>query len=234
MESDRGSKNPGQSLTREVILDAAEELFAAKGFYGASLREIADLANVNSGLMNYYFGTKDELFRQVVRRRTDPFFHRFKNEIEQLQRDTKGTVPTPYAIIRCYIETVMDLAFNNGKGWSNYMKLQSQAMSAYHDRTVHPVMSKFEALGEELIQNLMKAMPYSNADDLRLNLYFVEAAMIFMLKDGGLLDARTRQRYTAQDLTKIVEPMARFFTIATFASPHMDIISDGDKEPPQR
>ena len=60
-----------QVSTRDRLLDAAEELFAGHGYDGASLRDIAGVAKVPFGLATYYFGTKEELFRQVVARRAD-------------------------------------------------------------------------------------------------------------------------------------------------------------------
>lgn len=43
------------------ILLAAERLFATKGFDGTSVRDIANEANVNVAMINYYFGSKDKL-----------------------------------------------------------------------------------------------------------------------------------------------------------------------------
>lgn len=43
------------------ILLAAERLFATKGFDGTSVRDIAQEANVNVAMINYYFGSKDKL-----------------------------------------------------------------------------------------------------------------------------------------------------------------------------
>lgn len=54
--------------TREAILAAAEDEFAAKGFELASAREICRQAGANSALMNRYFGSKEELYRTVAKR----------------------------------------------------------------------------------------------------------------------------------------------------------------------
>ena len=58
--------------TRERILDAAERLFAAAGYEGTSMREIAAAAQVNGAAANYHFGTKEELYTQVFLRRIGP------------------------------------------------------------------------------------------------------------------------------------------------------------------
>jgi AcrR family transcriptional regulator len=61
---------PGTNLrgqeTRSRILEAALELFAASGFDGASTRTIAERAGVNLPAIQYYFGSKEGLYRAVV------------------------------------------------------------------------------------------------------------------------------------------------------------------------
>ena len=52
--------------TRGRILEAALELFAASGFEGASTRTIAERAGVNLPAIQYYFGSKEGLYRAVV------------------------------------------------------------------------------------------------------------------------------------------------------------------------
>jgi TetR/AcrR family transcriptional regulator len=55
---------PGE--TRELILRAALRAFAEKGFDAASTRDIAQRAGVNHGLIPYYFGGKENLWRDAV------------------------------------------------------------------------------------------------------------------------------------------------------------------------
>jgi TetR/AcrR family transcriptional regulator, regulator of cefoperazone and chloramphenicol sensitivity len=52
--------------TRQRILDTALALFAAQGFSGASTREIAEGAGVNLPAIQYYFGSKEGLYRAVI------------------------------------------------------------------------------------------------------------------------------------------------------------------------
>jgi AcrR family transcriptional regulator len=55
--------------TRAGILDAAERLFAEKGFDATPTSTIADAAGVPKGLLFYYFPTKAELLRALVAER---------------------------------------------------------------------------------------------------------------------------------------------------------------------
>ena len=56
--------------TKNRILDAAEVLFAERGFADTSLRLITSEADVNLASVNYHFGSKDALLFEIFRRRT--------------------------------------------------------------------------------------------------------------------------------------------------------------------
>ena len=60
--------------TRARILDAAEELIAARGFDATSTAALADCANVPKGLVFYYFATKEKVLTTLIAERlpTDP------------------------------------------------------------------------------------------------------------------------------------------------------------------
>ncbi len=51
--------------TRERIIQAARALFVEGGLDGVNMREIAEKAGVNKGLLHYYFKTKDSIFLEV-------------------------------------------------------------------------------------------------------------------------------------------------------------------------
>ena len=52
--------------SRRAILEAAERLFADRGFEGTSLGAIAAAAGLSRGTPSYFFGNKEELYRAVL------------------------------------------------------------------------------------------------------------------------------------------------------------------------
>jgi len=51
---------------RARIAAAAEELFAARGYHGTAIRDIARNAGVNSAMIHYYFQSKEGLYRAIL------------------------------------------------------------------------------------------------------------------------------------------------------------------------
>jgi len=58
--------NANAEETRGRILEAASELFAQRGFEGASVRQIATGAGVSLGMIRHYYGSKDGLYRACI------------------------------------------------------------------------------------------------------------------------------------------------------------------------
>ena len=54
------------AATREAILKSARKAFAAHGYDGAGVREIAANAGVTAMLVNRYFGSKEQLFAEAI------------------------------------------------------------------------------------------------------------------------------------------------------------------------
>jgi AcrR family transcriptional regulator len=56
------------SRSRRAILDAAERLFARRGYEAATMGEIGAVAGLSRGAPAYFFGTKEDLYRAVLAR----------------------------------------------------------------------------------------------------------------------------------------------------------------------
>lgn len=79
---ERWTQERRRQHTHEVLLDAAEEVFTARGFEGASLEEIADAAGYSRGAIYKHFGGKDELFLAVNKRSNERFLAGFRDLID--------------------------------------------------------------------------------------------------------------------------------------------------------
>lgn len=58
-------------MKKERILEVAETLFSEKGFEGTSIRDIAQMADVNIAMISYYFGSKEKLLETLITTRSE-------------------------------------------------------------------------------------------------------------------------------------------------------------------
>lgn len=80
-----GTDNP----TKEAIIKAAESLFIERGFAATPTSMIATKAKVTKSLIHHYFGSKDELWRQIKRRRLRHYFEMQKSQLEFAEADAQ-------------------------------------------------------------------------------------------------------------------------------------------------
>jgi len=62
-----------QRVSRDQLLDAAEEVFGNKGYHQTTLKEVAELAEFSVGSVYSFFENKDDLFQQIFLRRGEQF-----------------------------------------------------------------------------------------------------------------------------------------------------------------
>lgn len=84
--AERWTKQRRLEHTRNVLLDAAEEVFARKGFDGAALEDIAEVGGYTRGAIYSHFGSKAELFLAVIERQRQQFLDGFADVIANFHR----------------------------------------------------------------------------------------------------------------------------------------------------
>jgi TetR/AcrR family transcriptional regulator len=75
MDEQNRVRDPGH--TRALVIDAAEQLFAERGFAATSMRDISAASGVSHPLIHHHFGSKEELHAAVKRRMVEGYARRF-------------------------------------------------------------------------------------------------------------------------------------------------------------
>ncbi|MDG6094917.1 TetR/AcrR family transcriptional regulator [Acetobacter sp. AN02] len=75
---------------RGEILTVATQLFAAKGYRAASMREIADHAGLLAGSLYHYFRSKEALFVEVHQKALETAAHRISRVLRDLTDPWSG------------------------------------------------------------------------------------------------------------------------------------------------
>lgn len=94
-----------KTIKREHILHVAEQLFAEQGFDGTSIRDIAQHAGVNLAMINYYFGSKENLMASLLE-------YRSKYTLGLLEELNKDEKLSPWdkmdRLVDFYVEKILD------------------------------------------------------------------------------------------------------------------------------
>src|SRR5690606_7629394 len=117
-----------QSETVERILDAAEQLFAEKGFAETSLRLITSKAGVNLAAVNYHFGSKKSLIQAVFTRFLNHCVSSLEQELDR-QQQAGITDPSLEELLEMLVRLVLAVKRRSGHDLSTFMRLLGLAFS---------------------------------------------------------------------------------------------------------
>lgn len=112
MNDKKRSRHPRDAAgTRERLLDAAEALFAERGYHAVSMRDIAGRAKVNLAAAGYHFGSKENLFTESVMRRMRPLNERRLAQLAELeQRAEPASLPE---VLACFARVMIEEALRD-------------------------------------------------------------------------------------------------------------------------
>ena len=137
-----------QAVTRERLLDAAEAMFAERGYRGTSVRGITSRARCNLAAINYHFGGKASLYRAMFRRRLGDLRERRLRGIRQAL-DAAGSRADLETLLRAFTIAFLEPHLADERG-RMLVKLFSHEMAAPH---LGPA-----TLRREIIEPLTSAM----------------------------------------------------------------------------
>ncbi len=171
--------------TKNKILDAAENLFADKGFNGTSLREITGAAGVNLAAVNYHFGSKKELIKAVMSRYMDELSPELESALSLLcQAEAK---PSLHEVFSAFVEPLLSLSNFRENGTSNFLQLlgrgytDSQGFLRWFLTTQYPnVFSYFT-------QAVHKAYPELTTEEMFWRLHFTMGTVVFAMSSSEAL-----------------------------------------------
>lgn len=200
MTRGRRKKGDGPDL-RKAILDAAEQLFAAHGFYGVTTRQVAAEAGVDTALIHYYFGAKRDLFDAVFARRAE-ILNTVRVEAMSAYEAQSGGDMTPRGVVAAFIDPLIEMSLTGEPGWKNYFRLVALVNNtpAWGGETMHHY---FDPVVRQFIDTLRKVMPQAQLPDLYWGYQFLTGSMMLALSETGRIDQLSEGLCRSTDLAAV-------------------------------
>lgn len=163
--------------TRERILDAAEGLFASRGYEGTSTRAIVAASGDTIGSVNYHFGSKEKLFREVIRRRFDTVADARRSRYRAAVAKAGPQGPTLEVVVDAIVTPYLERALCGDKGWRSYMRLMG---SVFVSPKIY--QKAMGGLGLQVAQEFMgwmaRALPDADQGDIAFAYEFMIGCII--------------------------------------------------------
>ncbi|GAA5316244.1 MAG: TetR/AcrR family transcriptional regulator [Candidatus Pelagadaptatus aseana] len=195
----------------ENILNAAEELFALRGYDGVTLRAVANQAGVDVALINYYFGSKSQLFDTVFERRAQVLNQGRLVALEQARQQAQPEAISVEKIIEAYLKPLAVAQDSEDSGWKNYC-----ALLAYINNSAvwgPQLMGKhFNKLADSFIEALKLALPHSSDADLYWCYHYMSGALTLTFANTGRIDKMSKGACRSDDFKAAYERMIPFIS----------------------
>lgn len=205
----RGPRPKGESeQLRLRILDCAEELFAARGFDGTSIRDIAGLADVQLTLVTYHFGSKESLFDYILARRASVL------QVERMQalegaraRHVTGPIP-PKELIDGYVSSFLARATRADAGWRNYAMLV--ASIANSSRWGLLISKHYDEAARAYLHELEKSYPKMSPEEVHRGFFFMIAIMVAVCSRSGRIERLSNDQFESTDVAALTHSISHF------------------------
>lgn len=206
----RRSQAERREAARERMLDAAEELFGKRGYYGVTLRDVAAQADADTALLHYYFGGKAGLFDEVVARRAQVVNEARLASLETYERKHKGKM-TGRGVVRAYLAPTFELLIHGGAGIRNYARVIAKVNSTSADDEIKVAATPFDPVVHKLIGLLKTVKPGCSEAQLYWFYHMLSGAITLSFAETGRIDALSKGRCKSSDFATILERMTEIF-----------------------
>ena len=212
-------------VTRERMLDAAEECFATHGFHGTSMRDIARGASTPIALVSYHFKSKDNLFDRVIERRASYMGMRRMNALQEA-RSVAGDKPIALqTLIESYVWPFVERSTRGGPGWKNYSQLVARLANS---PAWTPVISKhYDDVARAYIAEFRRSMNGAADASIYHAFSFMVGTMVGTVAEPGRVDSLSQGSHTTSDLEVVFKLMIPFLE-AGFNMIHKDACAKRD------
>ena len=207
-----GARSPHRAekpVTRDRLIDAAGVIFAERGYRGATMREIADRSGANLAAAHYHFGSKQKLYRDVVRTHFERLERRLAESgaidsvaMARLSRDQL------IALLRARVRTMLESFLDEE---SVHATLMQRELADPSETLPFIVRRWIDPLRDDLVQLLQRLSPKLSEERLQLCARSLMGQVIFYFTHRpALLLMMRRRAYPADFVDQITEHVVAF------------------------
>ncbi len=174
--------------TKEKILHYAESLFTGKGYNSTTMRDISRAAKVNLALINYYFSSKEELYKELIKAKIKP-------KIEMLEKISESNNISPVDKFSKIFETY-EIFYENNKNLPPLIAREVVSNTEISKWFHKNIIAKELKLIKKVFEEAQKSGIITDKFDPITIMYFCMGSMIFLLAGTDIASKTIGKEYT--------------------------------------
>lgn len=182
----RQPKREGGRATKERIFQSARKHFFTRSYNEVRLTDVARDADSNVALVNYYFGSKEHLFREIFRAESETLATRRRARLSALTEG--GGAVTLEGIVRAWVDPVIDhvIEENNRILFKNIMAMSLGSDSSELIKSA--VTESIAIVDMDYVEAIRSVRPDLSVKTIYWRMLSALGAYTFVLGDPELID----------------------------------------------
>lgn len=204
------SQSSTSDKTKVQIIKAAEKLFADKGLRAMTLRDVTRDAKVNLAAVNYHFGSKNDLMREVIGSRIEPINAERLRQLDALI-EKYGESPIPLTDIFDSLFRPLFQSDGPGSGPNPALiKMIGRAFAEPADfmRDMHQHF--FKELSRRYITELKRTCPNLSEESLRYRFFLSVSMMLGATTNQVILENLSTSKSTTPSYDTVVDELIQY------------------------
>jgi AcrR family transcriptional regulator len=196
--------------TQIKVLEAAETEFAEFGFAGASIRNITQRAGVNIASVNYHFGSKEALIRQLLEHRIAPLNKLRIERLHEAQVRYPDQVVPLNELVDILVRPLIEKLITEEGG--QFVRAMARCMSEPLEFLQEVDREVFHEIFLEFSQAFTSALPHLGREAVVHQLHFVICSMVGMMMHFPRLETLGPSRPSKKQFDQLLDDFIHFIT----------------------
>jgi len=203
--------------TKTKILNAAEQLFAERGYADTSLRLITSQAEVNLASVNYHFGSKKELIQAVLARYLDVFVPGLTQALKGLNNSENRIEQRN--VFECLVAPLLELNTFKHRGTTTFLQLLGRGYVENQGHLRWFITTHYGDIMELFNQAVQDANPHLSKEEIFWRLHFTLGTVVFTMASSKALIEISRSDFNHDiDIEGLIRKVIPFISAGVSTS----------------
>ena len=195
---------------QQKLLDAAEELFARWGYAAVSIRDVTSQTKMRVANVSYYFGSKQNLYFEVLRRRSEPLSRLRLERIKAARAQKTSRDEKLKALVAAYADPPLELSQRGDPGWKNFFSLIGQV--TFTGFAASEIARYFNEPARALMDALHEIYPSAPPAKIQAAALLLIGPYLMVIAETGRIETFPERAFASGDLS-LLGPLMKDFIV---------------------